>query len=67
MATLMEKDVLLEMISYSLANLHKKYDEKLISKNVKSLAVLKRNLLCTDFDKIDFEKTKDTIKAFEVV
>lgn len=67
MATPMEKDVLLEMVSYSLATLHKKNNEQLVSKNVKLLTTLKKNLLCTDFDRIDFIKTKNVINALENV
>ncbi len=67
MATIMEKDVLLELVSYSLAMLHNKEDSADVSKNIRSLRVMKKNLINTEFDKIDFQKTRNLIQGFGTV
>ena len=45
MATIMEKDVLLELVSYSLAMLHNKEDSADVSKNIRNLRIMKKNLI----------------------
>ena len=50
MATIMEKDVLLELVSYSLAMLHNKEDSADVSKNIRNLRIMKKNLINTEFD-----------------
>lgn len=67
MATIMEKDVLLELVSYSLAMLHNKEDSADVSKNIRSLRIMKKNLINTEFDKIDFQKMRNLIRGFETV
>lgn len=67
MATIMEKDVLLELVSYSLAMLHNKEDSADVSKNIRNLRIMKKNLINTEFDKIDFQKTQNLIRGLETV
>ncbi len=67
MATIMEKDVLLELVSYSLAMLHNKEDSADVSKNIRNLRIMKKNLINTEFDKIDFQKMRNLIRGLETV
>ena len=67
MATIMEKDVLLELVSYSLAMLHNRKETEAVSKNIRSLRIMKKNLINTEFDKIDFQKTRNLIRGLETV
>lgn len=67
MATIMEKDVLLELVSYSLSMLHNKEDSADVSKNIRNLRIMKKNLINTEFDKIDFQKTRNLIRGLETV
>ena len=67
MATIMEKDVLLELVSYSLAMLHNKEDSADVSKNIRNLRIMKKNLINTEFDKIDFQNMRNLIRGLETV
>lgn len=62
MATIMEKDVLLELVSYSLAMLHNKEDSADVSKNIRNLRIMKKNLINTEFNDIDYKATTTRIK-----
>lgn len=66
MATLMEKDVLLEMISYSLANLHRK--EIAQKDKVESfLCKMKLNFLSSNPEAIDYKAALLKLKEIEAM
>lgn len=62
MATIMEKDVLLELVSYSLAMLHNKNDTDDRADSERALCRLKHTLINTDFNDIDYKATTTRIK-----
>lgn len=66
MATLMEKDVLLEMISYSLANLHRKEIPQ--KDKVESfLCKMKLNFLSSNPEAIDYKAALLKLKEIEAM
>ena len=62
MATIMEKDVLLELVSYSLAMLHNKSNSDERTDSERSLCSLKHKLINTDFNDIDYKATTTRIQ-----
>ncbi len=62
MATIMEKDVLLELVSYSLAMLHNRNNSDERTDSERALCRLKHTLINTDFNDIDYKATTTRIK-----
>lgn len=62
MATIIEKDVLLELVSYSLAMLHNKSNSDERTDSERALCSLKHKLINTDFNDIDYKATTTRIK-----
>ena len=67
MATIMEKDVLLELVSYSLAMLHNKNNGNERTDSERALCRLKHTLINTDFNDIDYKAITTRIKQLGAV